>query len=577
MRATILKHKALVIVAVAVIVIGGYWYWSSRSSGTVAPQYTTAKVIRSTLVISVSGSGQVAASNQSSIQAQASGNVVAIPVVNNQHVAAGDLLVRLDTTNDERSVRNAEASLESARLSLQTLMQPATTSSILQAQASVAQAQQSLVTNQSNLASDYNNVYTAVSNTFIDLPTVMTGLNNVLYATTLNKMQADIDVYVNMAGSYLPDARETGQGVVTSYQTALAAYNQNLNDFRNLNVFSSTSTIESILTETYQTLKAVSAADSSIKNFLDLVGNLLQQNNQRVPSQLTADASSMQSYISTTNSRLSTVIQAQNALQSDKQAIAAANLSIAQTSASLAQLEAGPTALAIQAQQLNVKQAENSLADAQANLNYDYVRAPFAGVVTNITAKVGQPASGALATLLSDTRLAQATFNEVDIVNVKVGQQATITFDALPNVTLTGKVSQVDTLGTVVQGVVSYNVQVALDVPNPEVKPGMSDNLSIITNVRPDVLTVPNAAVTTKQGVSTVQVMGANGVPSTVQATTGLANNTMTEIVSGLAEGDAVVTKTTTGAAATAARAATTGGGDLGGLRVFGGGGGAGR
>ena len=98
----------------------------------------------------------------------------------------------------------------------------------------------------------------------------------------------------------------------------------------------------------------------------------------------------------------------------------------------------------------------------------------------------------------------------------------------------------------------------------------MSDGVSIIVNVRQDALMVPNVAVSTKQNVSTVQVLGADGTPSTVEVTTGLMNDTMTEITSGLTEGDAVVTRTVTGAATT--QSATTGG--LGGLRIPGLGGG---
>ncbi len=571
------KNKFALTVIIIVVAVGGYYIYNAmKGGGTVVPQYVTKTVQKGTLVVSVSGSGQMTDSNQTNIQAQGSGNVVAINVVNNQKVSSGELLFKLDTTNDDRAVRNAEASVQSSELQLQALMQPPTTSTLLQSQNAVAQAKQTLQNNQNNLAADYNGAYTDISNTFIDIPSVMAGLNNVLYATTINKVQGDIDAYSNMINYYAPNVAQYNQSAAVSYATALAVYNTTLADYKNSSVYSNTSTVESLLGETYNTLRAISVANSDAKNLLDLVYNTLQQNNQKIPSQLTTDLSSLQSSITTTNSHLSTIFQMTSSLQADKQSITSAALSVAQASASLDQLVGGPTALQIEQQKLSLTQAKNALADAEANLEKDYVRAPFDGVITNIAAKVGQPAPATVAVLVSNQQLAQATFNEIDIVNVKVGEKATITFNALPDLTLTGKVSQVDTLGAVSQGVVSYNAQVALDVPSPSVKPGMSDSVIIITTVKQDVLLVPNSAVSTKQGVSFVRVMGASGVPQQTQVTIGLSNDTMTEIISGVSEGDAIVTQTTT--KPTASTPTTQGPGlRIPGLGGFGGGGGGGR
>ncbi len=575
----ILTHRILTAIVIFVLAGGGYISYRSFFQTSVSvPQYVTAKAQRGMLVVSVTGSGQVSASNQTNVAPQISGTILNVLVANNQRVAAGDLLVRLESTNEERAVRNAKANLQSAELALQTLKQPATNSTLLQAEGNTLQSQQTLQTSQNNLVTDYNSAYTDISNTIIDLGTVMPGLNAVLYGTTVNKPQSNIDAYSNLISTFYPNIAQYNQNAATSYQAALAAYNQNLIDYKNTTIYSSTSTIEALLTETYATLKTVSAANASAKNLLDLVGSVLQQNSAKIPAQLITDESNMQSYTASTNIHLATILQRNNSIQTDKQAIAAAGLSISQTAAALEQLKGGPTALAIQTQELNITQAKNALADAEQNLAYDSVRAPFAGIITNITAKKAQPAgpSTVLGILISDAQLAQASFNEVDIVSVKVGQKATIKFDALPGVTLTGKVSQVDTLGTVVQGVVSYNTQVALDIPNPLIKPGMSNTISIITNIKPDVLLVPNVAVSTRQGASSVQVMSAGGTVSQRQVTTGLSNDTLIEITSGLNEGDTIVTQVIN---KSAAPAQTQQG--LGGLRIpglgGGGGGGGGR
>lgn len=570
-------HKKMSLFLALLVLVGGYYFYGQLTKTVAQSKYVLAQVQKGTLISSVTGSGQVSTSNQTNIQAQVSGIVSQILVVNNQKVKKGQVLIKLDTVNDERAVRNAQANLDNANLSLQTLLAPATTSTVLQSQQSTVQSQQNYQNSVNNLNADYGAAYNDISNTHIDLPGVMTGLNNIIYSTTINKSQWNVDAYTSLINLWAPNAAQFNQSAISSYQIALAAYNQSLVDFKNSTINSSTSTVESLLGETYATLKAISVANSNLKNFLDLVNNALQQNNAKIPSQLSADESSMQSYISTVNSNLSTILQIQNSIESDKNSIISGKISVDQSAASYEQLKSGPTQLDIQVKKLSVTQAENSLSDAKENLNNDYIRAPFDGIVTNITARVQQPASGTLAVLVGNTQLAQATMNEVDVVNVKLDQKANITFDALPNLSLTGKVVQIDTLGTVSQGVVSYNVQVALDVINPDVKPGMSDTVSIITNAKQDVLLVPSEAVKSQSNnfyvqtleLSQGQTINPQGITSailpvnqTVQV--GGSNDIMTEIIGGLTEGQYVVTRTII---ATAAATATTQG-TAGGLRI---------
>ena len=100
------------------------------------------------------------------------------------------------------------------------------------------------------------------------------------------------------------------------------------------------------------------------------------------------------------------------------------------------------------------------------------------------------------------------TVAESDIASVKVGQKAVITFDALPDLTLTGKVKSVDYTGTNTSGVVSYEVVVTPDTPNENVSGGMTVSVNIITDVATDVLAVPSSAVkTSSDGSSYVQVL----------------------------------------------------------------------
>jgi RND family efflux transporter MFP subunit len=209
--------------------------------------------------------------------------------------------------------------------------------------------------------------------------------------------------------------------------------------------------------------------------------------------------------------------------------------------------------------ELSVVTAENKvtsaaldLQDAKDNAAARTVSAPMSGVVTalsiengdTIAASAGGAADSAPMTLTSlESFQVTTTLTESDIGGVKVGQKAVLTFDALPDLTLSGKVTRIDATGTNDQGVVSYKVVVTPDVMDPSVKGGMTVSASILTQIRADVLAVPNAAVKTSTSGSYVQILQ-NGGPVNVTVQVGIATDSYTEITSGVALGQEVITKT---------------------------------
>jgi macrolide-specific efflux system membrane fusion protein len=131
---------------------------------------------------------------------------------------------------------------------------------------------------------------------------------------------------------------------------------------------------------------------------------------------------------------------------------------------------------------------------------------------------------------------------EVDAPQIKIGQAATITFDALPNKTFTGKVMGLNTTGAVTSGVTTYPAVIQLDdITDASVFPNMSATANIITKVDDNVLLVPSAAVQTVGTVSSVRILK-NGQVSTVTVQTGDTSDSQTVITSGLNEGDTVIT-----------------------------------
>ena len=185
---------------------------------------------------------------------------------------------------------------------------------------------------------------------------------------------------------------------------------------------------------------------------------------------------------------------------------------------------------------------------------------------------------GVAAVLITKQRTADLSFNEIDVARIKMAQKVNLTFDAVQGLNITGKVADIDTIGTVTQGVVTYSVKITFDTQDERVKPGMSVSAAIITDVKTDVIIVPNSAVKSQGDAHYVEMGVSSTIPPRQQTVeVGISNDSSTEIVSGLKEGDQVVTRTVLAQAAKPAATAPSLFGSGGRIGGGGGGGGGGR
>ena len=313
------------------------------------------------------------------------------------------------------------------------------------------------------------------------------------------------------------------------------------------------------------------------------------------------------------------ILQAQDPLSALSTSNTDPSTKVAYTQNQLDELNSAMTSAqeTFSADETKYNQEDTSIAAANAalsssSLSYQatqnaVVVAPIAGTVANVAVQTGGAVTASTVTTTSSSTsfgssssssssgggssvmsignynqlsiLAQV--NEVDIPKIKVGQNATVTLDAFPNETFVGQVASVDSVGTITSGVVTYNVYINLIQPPSSVKSGMSASVAIQTARADNVVTVPSAAVQTSNGTSYVRILK-NGKETDVQVTTGISDDTNTEITSGVNEGDVVITGTnaTTTSSSTTSPFSTGFGGARGGAGAAvrtGGGGGAGR
>ena len=600
------EHKFVSAIIVILIAGGGYYAYQATHGTVTVTKYVIQQATQGTVIASVSGSGQVQSVTSIDVKPQVTETVTKVYVQPGDRVAAGQLLVQLDPTNEEKALKQAQLSLQGAQISLAKLQEAPATTTLAQDQNAITQDQESILNASTTLAKDYQSGFASIASSFIDFQTVMTGLQDFATGNDVSKLQSNPDAYVNLMPTYLQGSTlPYRQDVAATYQAALAAYQQNLLDYHAASRTSDPATLNALLAETYQTSQMISEAIKSGKDLINYVVNNypVGQGFSSLPTITTTFQTNLGNYTATVNSDVSNLANSQATITTDKTNLNNANLSLGQAKDTLMALQAGADPLDVQSQNLSIQQAQLSVQTAQQNLDYTSVRAPIAGTVSVVDAIVGEAVPSPAVSIVGSSQEAQVTLNEVDAAKVAVGDKATLTFDAISSLSLAGQVVELDPVGTVSQGVVNYNVKIGFSQPADTsstnlVKPGMSVTANIVTQVHQNVISLPNAAVKTSSGasyvleptatVSTTQISAsASGgitlptAPKMVPVTVGLSNDTVTEITSGVNAGDQVVTQSiTTSAAATTATTGSTnalraltggggfGGGAAGGVRV---------
>ena len=534
-----LMRRKLITGITLLIIGGGYFGYQSLVSSDSAVQYVTAIAEKGTLVLSISGSGQVSVSDQVDIKPKVSGDVTWIGVSVGQEVGQGQTILSLDDTDAKKAVADAELDLEEAMLQFD--------KDLAQAPIDYARTLESLQKAKDNLEKEYEDTFNTVSNAFLDLPSIITGTQKILFGEELRgRSQWNISAYKNLFDREdralvmaLADIAEKDYGV------AREMYDENFLNFKDITRYSSESVIEGLLQETLDTSKSIAQAAKTETNLLDTIIDIAERRysnpyTQNVYVLVAGFQSDLRSYLGTINSNLSSLLAQKRSLQDTKESIVNIERDI---SILVINNPTGINPIDLQIAQNNIKKKEVALADLKAELADYIVRAPFFGIIANIDAKNGDLVSSSttLATLITKQKIAEVTLNEIDVAQVEIGQLATLTFNAVEEVTLTGKVIEIDTLGTVTQGVVTYNVKIAFDTQDERIKPGMTIDASIITERKDSIVLVPNAAVKMQGGQVFVEVMQ-NEAPQIVPVEVGLSNELFTEIVNGLQEGAQVVT-----------------------------------
>ena len=210
-----------------------------------------------------------------------------------------------------------------------------------------------------------------------------------------------------------------------------------------------------------------------------------------------------------------------------------------------------------------VRQQQESLQQAQTNLGYATITAPIDGVILSKAVEEGQTVAASyntpeLFTVAKDLKDMQvvADVDEADIGNVTEGARVTFTVDAFPNDTFSGTVTQVRQEATETDNVVTYEVVISARNDDLKLKPGLTANVTIYTTEMQGVLSVSNKALRftpVKETVGNKKIVDCNGTSKvwTLEGDKlvahavkiGMTDGTHTQIISGVKEGQTIITE----------------------------------
>lgn len=501
-----LKSKRTIWIGVILlVVIVGLVFVLTRknNSGAIQTGFATKQNLEETVL----STGQIVSGTDLSLSFQGGGVVRRVLVKEGDKVSQGQTLAYLDQSSAMATLTTAQGALAQAQANYEKVMAGATAQTIKTSQDTVNSAQQDLTNEYNGGINTLNSAYTYMYNAGATAQTIQ---NSYFSASDQEGIR------VQNSKSDMDASMQTAKGFVDAASQSMAQAD--------------------IDTAISKMILALNSAYSDI--------NIIRaQCDQGI--YYTKVAAADKTSLDTQKTNLNTALTSVTSLQQD---VASLHLALQKAEDQLNVTKAPPTQADIDLAKAQILSAQGQVASAQATVNNSVVIAPESGVITQVDIKVGEQATPMKEVfVLQDVGNlhAEADVSEANIATLQIGQPIDYTFDALgPDQHFAGKVLTINPASTIISGVVNYLVKGSLEnIPN--LKPGMTANMTILVAKKDNALAVPSTAVINKNNGNYVRVIDdpQKKTYHEVKVQTGLqADGGLVEIVSGISDGQEIVT-----------------------------------
>ncbi len=509
-----LRKKAFWIAIVAVVVLGGGGYGAYRlwlmpkQTADAGATVRTATATIGNISITTTGSGTLVPSQTADLAFSASAVVKEVLVKVGDHVQEGDVLARADDTAARQTLAEDQQAVIDAQIALD-LAQGQAELGVAQAEVDLATAQKALdaLVNWSPDSAELATAKATLANAQVSYQSASKK------AGMVDEQNASVRISLDQAISALDSAQQ-------SYADAMNPERDWERDIETTRQSAAAS-----LVRAQQNLE-IAQADYDLA-MVDTSGADVQSTWAQV---LSAKAA---------------VTNLEEAPTADEIAAAQAAVKSAELALQQAKLELGDgdQAVAQNRAELTLEQAKLTAAAAQDAADGMVIVAPFSGTVVTVNFKAGETASGTAISLADlDAPVVEFWADETDMSSVVIGNPVSIVFSALPDLTFSGQIYQVDPQLVTVSNTPAVQAWATLTSTQDVTLLGdMNADISIIAGEADNVVLVPVEAIRSMgNGQHVVFVVKSDGTLEMRQVEIGLSDYVNTEITSGLSAGEAV-------------------------------------
>lgn len=491
-------------------------------------------VERGDVIEEVSVTGTAKSANDVELRFETSGTVERVYVSEGHEVNKGASLVKLYTGKLYSQFLQAQASYNQAKAEFDQFIAGATFEEIQVAEQVVENAKIAFEDAKAEAESDLNEKY---DDALVYLSNASSKANIAL--ADLNILESNYFSGSTKIATTFRQKEGTARDVFFGTSTSKGA-----KEFINDAISSPTQdNIDTALTEMR------SAADK-LKDVLDYTREAMSGPTLR-DEVSAADESTIDTNVSNINTVLTNISTAQQAIASQKVTnqsnINSAENTLNKAEDDLAKIKAVPRNVDIAVYQARVDKARASMVELQQKLSDATLKAPIKGTITKVNVKIGELVganTGPVVSLISASEFQiEVDIPEADIGKVDLGNPVEISLDAFPEEVWSGQVAQMEPAETLIEGVVYYRITVVFDEMDERIRSGMTADITIETDKKENVLSVPYRAIVYKEeGQRLVRVLQEEEIVE-IEVETGLKGSRgEIEIIKGINEGDKVIT-----------------------------------
>lgn len=482
------------------------------------PEYTLAEVKKGNVLQEIFETGQVQSGEEINLSFKSAGIIKSIYVKVGDEVWLGSNLARLDVNQLSIELSESQATLEVARAELDKLLAGSSPEEIQLAQTVLLNAQQSLKDVQAEAEEDLSQAYQDAQNTLEN--SYSKGVSALTTVTYIKKTyfpyndQESIVVKNNEVG--IEDALTRMRTYIDDKDTDVAL-----------------SLAKDDLSAIYNAI-AIIRDTTEITTYRDIVSK--------------TDKSSLDTEKLNINTALTNVVNAQQTITSTKldndSAINTAQGVAKKAEDDLALKQAGARQVEVNLYQAKVRQAQAKVDLLENQIWEATLRSPTKGKITKVNKKIGEiskAAESVVSLLPASPYEIKADIYEEDVVKITIGNSVGISLIAFPEDVFKGKVISINPAEELIEGVVYYEVTIDFEEVPEGLKPGMTADLEIQTDLKENVIVVPEGVLEKKDGKDVVKIFK-DGQIEEREVKVGLrGSNDLVEITAGLSEGESVI------------------------------------